>query len=239
MFSNFHRISPINCFNCFFFGTFASYFFLAAICFPGALACLASTWKEKNKKEQQRRQRQIQVWNCQGCHGVVHWPTVAQKKTEWKNNREKRIKEEESALAASPCLCCHARVKQAQLRNCYPNRGHREGREGWKRVYWGKKIVHVFPSKSVLLRRLALPMKWRNDSGSCTQFSSCWQRWGFCLGHSERHRVAMRRYCFFNRDGVKMGHTQGATGNQILFVCRYNTCVPFIASSVIKQMLLL
>lgn len=44
---------------------------------------------------------------------------------------------------------------------------------------------------------------------------------------------------FFNRDGVKMGHTQGAIGNQILFVCRYNTCVPFIASSVIKQMLLL
>lgn len=44
---------------------------------------------------------------------------------------------------------------------------------------------------------------------------------------------------FFNRDGVKMGHTQGPIGNQILFVCRYKTCVPFIASSVINQTLLL
>lgn len=62
-------------------------------------------------------------------------------------------------LAASPCLCCHARVKQAQLRNCYPNKGAQGGQRGMEEGLLRKKIVHVFPSKSVLLRRLALPIK--------------------------------------------------------------------------------
>lgn len=39
--------------------------------------------------------------------------------------------------------------------------------------------------------------------------------------------------------GSKWGTLREQLGTRFLFVCRYNTCVPFIASSVIKQTLLL
>lgn len=42
-------------------------------------------------------------------------------------------------------------------------------------------------------------------------------------------------FFFFNRDWVKMGHTEGAIKRDILFVCMcvcaYNACVPVVAST--------
>lgn len=124
----------------FFVYTFSVSLFLEAICFPGTIACMTFTWKNRKEKNRRRREekhtesvqlRQIQVFNCQCCHGAVHSTTVTRRRTESERLREKktRIKEKEILLAASLCLCCHGRVKQTQLRNYNPNRGHREGRE--------------------------------------------------------------------------------------------------------------
>lgn len=79
--------------------------------------------------------------------------------TESESLGEKKQKPERGGVCWQLLLCCHGRVKQTQLRNCNPNRGHREGRAGqekWREEgLLGKKTAPVFLSKSVLLRRSA------------------------------------------------------------------------------------
>lgn len=168
------------------------------------------------------------------CPSLNYCSSTEKWKTGWEREREKKtgIKEKESVLAASLCLRCHGRVKQTELRNCNPNRGHGEGRgrPGRERSLLWKKIASVFPSKSVAVEKLGLPVKWRNDSGSCTQFSACWQRGGFCLQHrrhSEQHRMAwcgMWHYCFILIEtGSKWGTRRGQLRKTFcLCACTYS-----------------